>query len=154
MPSGRLNVMLVPMGSSDGFLEGRLAGILSALQSGSNRVRRGVRPGHVSRCSSSNKKPPQGPFQICVTGTRDQCASAQTLFLVKYISPAKMIRKTNTCRPRRLRASICGSAVHVRKVVTSLEYCATVAGDPSSKVTWPSESGGGILMAWPGKYLL
>jgi len=28
------------MGSSDGFLEGRLAGILSALQSGSNRLRR------------------------------------------------------------------------------------------------------------------
>jgi hypothetical protein len=28
------------MVSSDGFLEGRLAGILSALQSGSNRLRR------------------------------------------------------------------------------------------------------------------
>src|ERR1700730_1912562 len=87
-------------------------------------------------------------------GRRDQCASAQTFFLVKYIIPAKMIRKTNTCRPRRLRASICGSAVHARNVVTSLAYCATVAGEPSSNVTWPSLSGCGILMAWPGKYLL
>src|SRR5674476_51866 len=34
----------------------------------------------------------------------------------------------NTCNPIRLRASICGSAVHIRKVVTSLAYCATVAG--------------------------
>ena len=29
-----------------------------------------------------------------------------------------------------------------------------VAGEPSSKVTWPSLSGFGIWMAWPGKYLL
>ena len=47
-----------------------------------------------------------------------------------------------------------GSAAHIRKVVTSLAYCWTVAGEPSSNVTWPSVSGFGILMAWPGKYLL
>src|ERR1700687_1251177 len=101
-----------------------------------------------------NKKAPAGAFSNLRHRHRDQCASAQTLFLVKYISPAKMIRNTNTCRPSRLRASICGSAVHARTVVTSWAYCATVAGEPSSNVTWPSLSGCGILMAWPGKYLL
>src|SRR5712671_5569759 len=35
--------MLVPMGSSDDFLRGRLAAILSAVRSGSNRPRRRVR---------------------------------------------------------------------------------------------------------------
>src|SRR3954463_5654410 len=83
-----------------------------------------------------------------------QCAAAQTFFLVKYNSPAKITRKIITCRPRRLRSSRCGSAAHIRKVATSWAYCGRVAGAPSSKVTCPSESGFGILMAWPGKYLL
>src|ERR1700682_2924120 len=100
------------------------------------------------------KKPPQGLFPIHIIGAHAQCASAQTFFLVKYISPENMIRNTNTCSPSRLRSSICGSAVHIRNVVTSLAYCATVAGEPSSYVTWPSLNGFGILMAWPGKYLL
>src|SRR6478735_11649776 len=59
-----------------------------------------------------------------------QWESAQTFFFVKYIRPAKMIRNTNTWKPRRLRASMWGSAVHIRNVVTSLEYCATVVGEP------------------------
>src|SRR2546421_10523546 len=97
------------------------------------------------------KKAPAAAFPNSAIGTKRQCASAQTFFLVKYINPVNRIRNTNTCMPRLLRASICGSAAHIRNVVTSLEYCATVAGDPSSNVTWPSFSGFGILMAWPGQ---
>src|SRR5262249_34148839 len=100
------------------------------------------------------KKPPSGGFFNSDRLHRDQCASAQTFFFVKYIRKAKMIRTTKTWKPSFLRASIFGSAAHIRKVVTSCAYCATVVGEPSSKVTWPSDSGFGILMAWPGKYLL
>src|SRR5207253_7365050 len=76
------------------------------------------------------KKPPQGLFRNRVH--LDQWALAQTFFLVKYRSTVSRIRNTNTCRPSALRASICGSAAHIRNVVTSLAYCATVAGEPSS----------------------
>src|SRR6187431_1191393 len=76
------------------------------------------------------KKPPQGLFRINDVGC-DQWALAQTFFLVKYSSTVSRIKNTNTCRPSALRASICGSAVHIRNVVTSLAYCATVAGEPS-----------------------
>src|ERR1700738_4725206 len=131
--------MLVPMGSSDGLRDGRSAA--SCPQCGQEAI-------------DPTKKPPQGLLQIRVTRCPDQCALAQTFFLVKYISPVNRIRNTNTCSPSRLRASMCGSAVHIRNVVTSCAYCATVAGEPSSKVTWPSDSGFGILLAWPGEYLL
>src|SRR4051812_22882443 len=112
-------------------------------------------PGHRPRNDGRpTKKPLRGLFFNSRLGGAGQCAAAQTLFLVKYNSPVNRIRNTNTCRPSRLRASMCGSAAHIRNVVTSWAYCATVAGAPSSKVTWPSLSGFGILMAWPGKYLL
>src|ERR1700733_15399616 len=106
-------------------------------------------------CTRITKKPPFGGFfEFRSQDPKDQWALAQTFFFVKYIRKANRIRNTNTCRPTRLRSSMCGSAAHIRKVVTSWAYCATVAGDPSSNVTWPSLSGFGILMAWPGKYLL
>src|SRR5690348_15169574 len=128
------------------------------------REQRGVNVGHgyaaqryalhrVQDTRVQQKSPLAGAFSFRVT-FRDQWASAQTFFLVKYIRKAKMIRNTKTCKPSCLRASIFGSAAHIKKVVTSCAYCGSVAGEPSSKVTWPSESGFGILMAWPGKYLL
>src|SRR5215471_5754059 len=113
-------------------------------------------PGSRFACPgmTTTKKPPSGGFLVSHHRRGDQWASAQTFFLVKYIMKAKMIRTTKTWKPSCLRASIFGSAAHIRNVVTSLEYCASVVGAPSSKVTWPSESGFGILMEWPGKYLL
>src|SRR3974390_73654 len=81
-----------------------------------------------------NKKAPEGAFRRHLM-RHDQCASAQTFFLVKYIRPVKMTRKTKTWNPSRLRASICGSAAHIRNVAMSLEYCSSVAGDPPSYVT-------------------
>src|SRR6187431_2080514 len=77
------------------------------------------------------KSPCRGFFRIDDVGC-DQWALAQTFFLVKYSSTVSRIKNTNTCRPSALRASICGSAVHIRNVVTSLAYWATVAGEPSS----------------------
>ena len=62
--------------------------------------------------------------------------------MVKYINPVNRIRNTKTCSPSRLRASICGSAVHIRNVVTSLEYCATVAQyakDVTTFLMWTAE---------------
>ena len=59
-----------------------------------------------------------------------------------------------TWKPVRLRCTSFGSAAHIRKAVTSLEYCASVAGAPSSKVTCPSDRGFGMAMTWPGKYSL
>src|SRR3954471_18572592 len=81
------------------------------------------------------QKSPRRGFSVRTRNGLRQCAAAQTRFLVKYIRPANRIRNTNTWKPRRLRSSICGSAVHARKVATSWAYCATVAGEPSSKVT-------------------
>ncbi len=44
-----------------------------------------------------NKKAPfRGLSAFHITVTKRQCASAQTFFLVKYINPAKMIRKKKT----------------------------------------------------------
>src|ERR1700756_3987053 len=103
-----------------------------------------MRPEAQARNDRCNKKAPiRGLFNSHRLHARDQCASAQTFFLVKYIMKAKMTRNTKTWKPSCLRASIFGSAAHIRKVVTSLAYCARVAGAPSSKVTWPSESGFG-----------
>src|ERR1700684_2301752 len=117
--------------------------------SGEQRKSAAPRPGHAL---NPIKKPPTGGFFD--SRRKDQCASAQTFFLVKYISPANRIRNTKTCKPRCLRASICGSAAHIRKVAMSRAYCGSVAGEPSSNVTCPLVRGCGILMAWPGKYLL
>ena len=41
------------------------------------------------------------------------------------------------------------SAVHIRKAETSLACCSTEAGVPSSKVTPPARSGGGMAMKPP-----
>src|SRR5436190_5027274 len=116
--------MLVPMVSS-GVISGGFGG---------HFVRSGVRKQSLLRRPHAHlktaKKPPQGLFRNRVH--RDQWALAQTFFLVKYSSTVSRIRNTNTCRPSALRASMCGSAVHIRNVVTSLAYCATVAGEPSS----------------------
>src|SRR5262245_54039668 len=54
-----------------------------------------------------------------------------TRFLVKYISPANTIRKIITTKPMRFLVSMCGSAAHIRKAATSLEYWSTVCGEPS-----------------------
>src|SRR5258708_3021019 len=73
----------------------------------------------VERCTASGtrpettKKAPQGLFQTHIARPNAQCALAQTFFLVKYIRPVNRIRNTNTCNPIRLRASMCGSAVHM-----------------------------------------
>src|SRR5258708_7321704 len=142
--------MLVPMSSSDDFLKGAVWQLFNPQGSQEAIVASATDEFHLK----PNKKAPAGAFSNSRHRVPGQCASAQTFFLVKYISSVKMIRNTKTCSPSRLRASICGSAVHIRNVVTSWAYCATVAGDPSSNVTWPSFSGFGILMAWPGKYLL
>src|ERR1700752_1767894 len=128
------------------FLAVMLAAILAAARAGRNHP--------PAYCCAQQKSPRRGFFPNSQRLDEAQWASAQIFFLVKYSKPASRIRNTKTCRPRRLRASMCGSAAHIRKVVTSRAYCATVAGEPSSKVTWPSLSGFGILMAWPGKYLL
>jgi hypothetical protein len=77
----------------------------------------GVRRDDDSLSSRAQQKSPRRGFSHSFAAR--QCASAQTFFLVKYMSPEKMTRKTKTCRPRCLRASMCGSAVHVRKVTTS-----------------------------------
>src|ERR1700730_14933073 len=164
--------MLVPMGSSGDFsgwpIGSHFVRCASAKQSHSVSVIPGWSEGpdpesrdsgfdasHRPGMTNSTKKPRQGLLQIYVMfPEKRQWASALTFFLVKYNSSDRMIRNTNTCIPIRLRSSMCGSAVHIRNVVTSLAYCATVAGEPSSNVTWPSESGFGIFMAWPGKYLL
>src|ERR1700722_1747510 len=143
--------MLVPMGCSIDFLA-MADWRLFCPHCGQDAIRPRYRT--LLRHDGPNKKAPPGLFSNSHSRHQTQCASAQTFFLVKYIKPAKMIRNTNTCKPNRLRASMCGSAVQVRNVVTSWAYCATVAGDPSSNVTWPSLRGFGILMAWPGKYLL
>jgi hypothetical protein len=45
-------------------------------------LRTASRPGHVTVVLHPTKKPPQGLFQIYVIPA-DQCASAQTFFLVK-----------------------------------------------------------------------
>jgi hypothetical protein len=81
--------------------------------------------------TQATKKPPKGLFPNSLF-VAAQWASAQTFFLVKYNRTVSRIRNTNTCMPSRLRASMWGSAVHIRNVVTSLAYCATVAGEPSS----------------------
>src|SRR5579872_6955259 len=99
------------------------------------------------------KKPLAGLFRF-QQFRKAQCASAHTFFLVKYIIPAKMIRNTKTTSPVCLRVSNFGSAAHIKNVAISCAYCWTVAGEPSSKVTCPLAKGCGILMAWPGKYLL
>src|SRR4029077_10139492 len=93
-------------------------------------------------------------FQSGRRSTQFQCTADHTFFLVKYMSPASTIRKIMTWKPMRLRATRCGSAAHIRKAEISLEYCCMVCGAPSSKVTCPAWSGGGIAMLWPGKYLL
>ena len=82
------------------------------------------------------------------------CTSDHTFFLVKYISPAKMSRKIITWNPMRLRASRCGSAVHIMNAATSLDCWSSVFGVPSLYSTRPSVSGGGIAIEWPGKYSL
>src|ERR1700686_5110360 len=160
--------MLVPMGSSGDFLgvpiEGHLVRCAVRKQSGSYRTHNRhpearalahLRMTTTRALPDPTKKPPQGASSNShYPVAKGQCASAQTFFLVKYIKIVNRIRKTNTCAPSCLRSSICGSAAHIRNAVTSLAYCATVAGKPSSNVTWPSFSGCGILMAWPGKYLL
>src|SRR4051812_34045670 len=105
------------------MLRGAFGGILAAADAIGNRAKQHTRV--------SNKKAPlRGLLRI--SSHSAQCESDQTFFLVKYIRKAKMIRNTNTWKPRRLRASMWGSAVHIRNVVTSLEYCATVVGEPSS----------------------
>jgi hypothetical protein len=48
-----------------------------------------------------------------------------------------------------LRSSIFGSAAHIRKAATSLPCCSIVEGLPSSKVTLPGASGGGMPIAPP-----
>lgn len=53
--------------------------------------------------------------------TRDQCASTQTRFLVKYISAANTIRKIMTRKPTLLRSVIVGSAAQNRNAETSFE---------------------------------
>src|SRR3979490_573620 len=172
--------MLVPMGSSDDFLEGptggyfvrsrvrkqsvRIAELVPRMLRNAPLLRRGAllirglwdvhRWVPALRSSAKalhrvrdtyldvlqpNKKAPAVDSSNLRHRSHAQCASAQTFFLVKYISPANMIRNTNTCSPIRLRASMCGSAVHIRKVVTSPAYCATVAGEPSSNVSWPGK---------------
>src|SRR5215813_5698807 len=154
--------MMVPMVSSGCFLRdgrhsGRGAGgtqLVSVIPGRQHQTRNREIPGLVLRTHRGMKKPPVGGFFNSHQLHKGQCASAQTLFLVKYIMKAKMIRNTKTWKPSCLRASIFGSAAHIRNVVTSLAYWATVVGAPSSKVTCPSESGFGILMEWPGKYLL
>src|SRR5260370_22182005 len=159
--------MLVPMGSSgDSSLRGSRQrplcplGRQDAIQQkkppqGASSNSRGRRRRQPLTPTLSERASLVSPPRRAGRGRRKaQCASAQTFLLVKYISPAKMIRNTNTCRPSRLRSSICGSAAHIRNVETSCAYCATVAGEPSSNVTWPSLSGGGILMARAGEYLL
>src|SRR5581483_2480882 len=83
-------------------------------------------PGSRFACPGMTKKAPvSGGFLVSHHRHEDQWASAQTFFLVKYIMKAKMIRTTKTWKPSCLRASSFGSAVHIRKVVTSLAYCAT-----------------------------
>src|SRR5678815_6177117 len=57
------------------------------------------------------------------------CTSAHTFFLVKYISPEKMIRKIITWKPTRLRASRCGSAAHI---MNCLLYTSDAADERSS----------------------
>ena len=51
----------------------------------------------------------------------------------------------------RLRASRCGSAVHIMNAATSLACWSSVFGVPSVYSTRPSVSGGGIAIEWPGK---
>src|SRR5882724_10840883 len=88
--------MLVPMGSSDDFLRGRLAAILSAVRSGSNRLPPSLRGAkrrsnpacrlvdlrgacHRARIRATRwlamtfnptKKPPRGLFPIHIIGAR------------------------------------------------------------------------------------
>jgi hypothetical protein len=45
---------------------------------------------------TAQQKSPRGGFFAFKPASLSQCTSAQTFFLVKYISPTKMIRKTNT----------------------------------------------------------
>ena len=85
-----------------------------------------------TRNSFSQQKSPRRGLSGNVQPRGDQWALAQTFFLVKREGTESTKSGTsNTCRPRRLRASMCGSAVHTRKAVTSLAYWRSVAGVPS-----------------------
>src|SRR5712671_119816 len=104
--------MLVPMRSSGDFLAGRLAAILAGAGSRCNRdsvipgwsegpdlrcaiAHRGIsrfRVRYAPRNDELNKKAPERASSNSHYRGKRQCASAQTFFLVKYISPANMIR--------------------------------------------------------------
>src|SRR5882672_3617261 len=76
----------------------------------------------------------RAPFgALCQPPVRhvSQCTLDHTFFLVKYIRPENTSRKNSTWKPRRFLASRCGSAAHIMKAATSLEYWSTVCGEPS-----------------------
>src|SRR6266436_8871817 len=121
--------------------------------------RAGQRPDPVAYCALQGRATPQNQI-VVASGPRPRAASCgfsiscQTLFLVKYKRPVKTMRKMITWKPMRLRASSVGSAAHIKKAAMSLAYWSTVCGAPSVYVTTPSDKGGGIPMACPGKYML
>src|SRR5579863_6068814 len=127
--------MLVPMVPPKFFGDG-LAGILSALHPQRNRAPDAALAPRIASGTreTQQKSPLTGGFWKS-HDSQGQCASAQTFFLVKYINPANTIRKIKTSSPNCLRASMCGSAAHIRNVAMSLVYCSSVVGDPSSNVT-------------------
>ena len=85
----------------------------------------------MTQCCRQQKSPRRG-FSEIRNRRGDQWALAQTFFLVKYSRHGEQDQEHEHLQAERLRASMCGSAVHIRNVVTSLAYCATVAGEPSS----------------------
>src|SRR4051812_43330794 len=104
--------MLLPMEIlrwRDAFIDGHFGDCAMTTQSA-----------HSRGIAAANKKAPEGAFSKSFPDRADQCALAQTFFLVKYIRPAKISRKIMTWAPSRLRATMCGSAVHIRKAETSL----------------------------------
>ena len=66
----------------------------------------------------------------------------------------KIIKNNITFTPILCLSSRVGSAAQVKKVVTSLAICASVASVPSEYETIPSDNGFDIFIFWPSIYLL